>query len=111
MKTYTFKVVVESDGDGFHAFCPALRHLGAVTQGSTEAEALGNINEVVQKIVDELREDGSPLPVASKDDVEIFEGACGAVNKPSLRIGRTPKTFQEVGVSSNPPLSNEFALR
>lgn len=79
MKTYAFKVVVEPDGDGFHAFCPALRHLGAVTQGSTEEDALKNINEVVQMIVDELREDGLPLPAASKDDVEIFDGARVAV--------------------------------
>src|ERR1700694_3929129 len=27
MKTYTFKVVVEPDEGGFHAYCPALRHL------------------------------------------------------------------------------------
>lgn len=62
MKTYTFRVVVEPDEGGFHAYCPALRRLGAVTQGSTPEEALKNINEVVQMIVDELREDGIPLP-------------------------------------------------
>jgi predicted RNase H-like HicB family nuclease len=33
-----------------------------VTQGATEEEALKNINEVVQIIKDELREDGKPLP-------------------------------------------------
>lgn len=47
MKTYAFKVVVEPDEGGYHAYCPALRHLGAVTQGSTEEDALRNINEVV----------------------------------------------------------------
>jgi len=56
--THTFTVVVEPDVGGFHAYCPAMRHPGAVTQGATEAEALRNINEVVQMIVDELREDG-----------------------------------------------------
>jgi predicted RNase H-like HicB family nuclease len=94
VKTYTLKVVVEPDGDGFHAFCPALRHLGAVTQGSTEAEALRNINEVVQMIVDELREDGLPFPAASKDDVEIFEGARVAVSKSSVRIGAGLRLFK-----------------
>jgi hypothetical protein len=34
-----------------------LRGYGAVTQGATHAEALENINEVVQMTVDELRED------------------------------------------------------
>ena len=79
MKTYTFKVVVEPDEGGYHAYCPALRHLGAVTQGATEAEALANINEVVQMIVDELREDGKPLPEVSTDDVEVFDGTRVAV--------------------------------
>src|ERR1039457_6015795 len=74
MKTYTFKVVVEPDAGGYHAYCPALRHLGAITQGATEAEALTNINEVVRMIVDELREDGKPLPEVSTGDIEVFDG-------------------------------------
>jgi len=72
-------VVVEPDEGGFHAYCPALRRYGAVTQGATPEEALKNINEVAQMIVDELQEDGIPLPAASKNDVEIFEGARVAV--------------------------------
>jgi predicted RNase H-like HicB family nuclease len=67
MKTYTFKVVVEPDEGGYHAYCPALRRLGAVTQGATEAEALANITEVVRIIVDELRQDGQPLPESGAD--------------------------------------------
>src|SRR5580698_3798783 len=71
MKTYTFKVVVEPDEGGYHAYCPALRHLGAVTQGATETEALQDINEVVRMIVDELQEDGIALPTSSDNDVEV----------------------------------------
>jgi predicted RNase H-like HicB family nuclease len=74
MKTYAFKVVVEPDEGGYHAYCPALRHLGAVTQGATEEEALRNIDEVIHMIVDELREDGRPLPNGPGDDVEVLEG-------------------------------------
>ena len=79
MKTYTFRVVVEPDAGRFHAYCPVLRRYGAVTQGATEEEALRNINEVVQMIVDELREEGKELPPASPDDVEVFEGTRVAV--------------------------------
>jgi len=79
MKTYTFKVIVEPDEGGYHAYCPALRRYGAVTQGTTEEDALKNINEVVQMIVDELLEDGVELPAASDDDVEVFEGTRVAV--------------------------------
>jgi len=73
MQTYTFKVVVEPDEGGYHAYCPALRQYGAVTQGTTHAEALRNIHEVIQMIVDELREDHIPLPVGPGDDVKVFE--------------------------------------
>ena len=62
MKSYTFKVVVEPDAGGYHAYCPALRHYGAVTQGATPKEALKNINEVVQMVIDEIQEDGIQLP-------------------------------------------------
>lgn len=79
MRTYTFRVVVEPDEGGFHAYCPALRRYGAVTQGATHEEALRNINEVVQMIVEELREEEIPLPAASGDDVEVFEGTRVAV--------------------------------
>lgn len=64
VKTYAFKVVAEPDEGGFHTYCPALRRFGAVTQGATSEEALKNINEVVQIIVDELREDGIEIPSA-----------------------------------------------
>lgn len=79
MRTYSFKVVIEPDDGGFHAYCPALRAYGAVTQGSTEAEAARNIHEVIQMIVDELREDGIALPIPSGDDVEVCDGARVAV--------------------------------
>jgi predicted RNase H-like HicB family nuclease len=79
VKTYAFRVVVEPDEGGFHAYCPALRRYGAVTQGASPEEALKNINEVVQMVVEELREDGIPLPNAPGDDVEVFEGTRVAV--------------------------------
>jgi len=72
-KTYTFKVVIESDDGGFHAYCPALRSYGAVTQGATEEEALQHINEVVQMVVDELIADGLPIP-SNPQDVRVFQG-------------------------------------
>jgi len=79
MRTYTFAVAVEPDEGGYHAYCPALRKYGAVTQGTTSEEALKNINELVRMIVDELIEDNIPLPSASNDDVEVFDGARVAV--------------------------------
>jgi hypothetical protein len=39
----------------------------------------GTFNEVVRTIMGELREDGLPVPEASADDGEAFEGARVAV--------------------------------
>lgn len=42
--------------------CPALETLGGATSSRTKQEALRNINEVVRMIVQELMEEGKPLP-------------------------------------------------
>lgn len=79
MKTYNFKVVIERDEDfdgqpcGWHVYVPALQHLGAATWGETQEEALKNINEVVHMIIEELIEDGQPLPDSPQDSVEVEE--------------------------------------
>ena len=72
MKTYSFKVVIEPDEDRWHAYCPALEQYGAATWGNTAAEALKHIHEVVQMVVEELAEDGIPLPEGPNEDVAVF---------------------------------------
>lgn len=72
MKTYTFKVIVEPDDDRWHAHCPALHAYGASTWGATREEAFQHIQEVVQIIIDELREDGITIPTGPKEDVQVF---------------------------------------
>jgi predicted RNase H-like HicB family nuclease len=69
MTTYIFRVVVEPDGDGWHAYCPALLQYAAATWGNTKEEALKHINEVVHMVIDELIEDGDPIP----EDVHVAE--------------------------------------
>lgn len=71
MKTYTFKVVVEPDEDRWHAHCPALSQHGAATWGRTREEALQHIHEVVRMVVDELNEDGVPIPEGPREEVEV----------------------------------------
>ena len=60
--TYTYSVVVEPDEDAWHAYSPALQGYGAATWGTTRAEALQHIREVVAMVVAELIEDGETLP-------------------------------------------------
>lgn len=72
MQTYIFRVVIEPDGDRWHAYCPALEEYAAATWGYTEVEAHKNIHEVIHMIVDELLEDGKPIPEFSEEDVQIL---------------------------------------
>lgn len=72
MKTYTFKVVVEPDEDQWHAYCPALEQFGAATCGDTEEQALQHIREVVEMIVEELLDEGRPIPESPCEDVVVF---------------------------------------
>jgi len=78
MKTYSFKVVLEPDEDAqgnpaWYAYCPALETVGGATSGRTREEALKNINDVVQMIVQEFVEEGRPLPEGPADSVEVEE--------------------------------------
>ena len=44
VKTYVFRVVVESDGDRWLVYCPALEKYAATTWGNTREEALQHIS-------------------------------------------------------------------
>ncbi len=77
MKTYNFKVVIEPDEDfdgnpsGWHAYCPALKHVGGATWGATETEALKNINDVVRMVIESMVEHGESIPQQPADEVEV----------------------------------------
>jgi predicted RNase H-like HicB family nuclease len=62
MKSYVFPVTIESDEDVWRAYVPQLESKGASTWGRTKEEALKNIQEVAQMVIEELLEDGEPLP-------------------------------------------------
>ena len=57
MKSHAFRVVVEPDNGRWHAYCPVLEGRGAVTWGNSEGEALDNIRQVVQMVVDDASQD------------------------------------------------------
>jgi predicted RNase H-like HicB family nuclease len=62
MKSYVFPVVVEPDEDVWRAYVPELESKGAATWGHTREEALKNVQEVTQMVIEELLEDGESLP-------------------------------------------------
>ncbi len=62
MRTYTFRVTLTPDEDGWFVRCPDLEHYGAATWGSNEEEALRFIGEVLEMVVEELLEEGKVVP-------------------------------------------------
>ena len=74
--TYIFRVVVEPDDGRWSAYCPALQKYGAATWGNTREEALKHIREVVELVIEELREEGKQIP----EDVKVSREPLIAVN-------------------------------
>lgn len=70
MKSYVFRVILEQDEQAWRAYIPELEEKGGATWGKTQEEALGNIREVAQMVIESMLEDGDPLPlgVTEMDD-------------------------------------------
>ena len=54
-------VIVERDGDGFHAYCPAFA--GLHMDGATEEEVLERTVDGLQWYLDSLQRHGDPIPI------------------------------------------------
>lgn len=79
MKTFIFKVALEPDAEGWHVHCPALAKYGTATWGETKDKALHNIQEVIEMIVQELLEEGTPIPEEPRGEVTVSEEPVVAV--------------------------------
>lgn len=62
MTSYIIDIVVEPDDDVWRAYIPSLESRGAATWGHTREEALRNLQEVAQMVVEEMIEENAPLP-------------------------------------------------
>lgn len=62
MRSFVLRVVLEPDEDVWRAYIPELEAKGAATWGHTREEALRNMQEVAQMVMEEMAEDGEPLP-------------------------------------------------
>ncbi|MCL0076585.1 type II toxin-antitoxin system HicB family antitoxin, partial [Dehalococcoidia bacterium] len=58
---FKVEIFIEPDGDGFHAYCPALK--GLHTCGDTEEEALENAKDATRAYLRSLIKQGDPIPV------------------------------------------------
>lgn len=62
MRSYVFRVVLEPDEQAWRAYIPDLEAKGGATWGKTKEEALRNIHEVAQLVIESMIEDGEALP-------------------------------------------------
>jgi predicted RNase H-like HicB family nuclease len=59
--TLKLSVILEPDGDGFHAYCPAFK--GLHVDGDTEKEALRNAGNAALVYLKSLAAHQEPLPI------------------------------------------------
>ena len=65
-----FVITIEQDEDGmFIAECPSIP--GCISQGRTEQEALGNIEDAIKQCLEVRAERGMPLTVATRE-IEVL---------------------------------------
>ncbi|MBI1784982.1 type II toxin-antitoxin system HicB family antitoxin [Candidatus Sumerlaeota bacterium] len=64
MKSYIFPIVVDPDETRWRAHAPGFVEKGAATWVNTRDEAMRNMPEVAQMVIETLLEDGKELPAA-----------------------------------------------
>ena len=69
MENYTYRIILESDEGGYHAYVPALR--GCHTWGKTIDAARAMVRDAIDVYLRSLIADGEPVPTDS--GFELFE--------------------------------------
>jgi len=79
MKVYNVPLRLQPQPEGgYTVTSPALR--GLVTEGETVAEALAHAAEALELVLEEYEADGTPLPEALRQEVQVIE-----INYPVVR--------------------------
>lgn len=74
-------VVIEPDGEQFHAYCPALP--GIHINGPTVEEACERTIPAIEWYLDSLDEQGDPIPVGPGLDIEVSKEIVDLLSNPS----------------------------
>ena len=69
MKSYTYRVIIESDGKAYHGFVPALP--GCHTCGSTIEKTRANLRDAISLYLENLNANKSFIP--EENSLESFE--------------------------------------
>ena len=70
VKSYTFPIEIEPDDDRWFARVPDLESQGAAAWGHSKEEALRNIQEVAQMVIESILADGKALPKSVRESNE-----------------------------------------
>ena len=84
---FQVEIIVEPDGDEYHACCPALK--GLHTCGETVDEALSNARDAATAYIESLIKHGDPIPVGV-----VIDGAPAGLKKPG-RGKASSRSFKE----------------
>lgn len=79
---YTFRIMIEKDGKGYHGFVPTLK--GVHTYGKTIAETKRNLNEAIQCHLQGLMKEGVSVP-KEEDSFEFVQSFSSANFSPVIR--------------------------
>ncbi len=69
VKSYTYRIIIEPDGDSYHGYVPALR--GCHTFGRSIAEVQSLIKDAMSVYLESLIEDKLPIP--NDNSLESFQ--------------------------------------
>jgi predicted RNase H-like HicB family nuclease len=69
MRSYTYRVIIEPDGDEYHGYVPALP--GCHTHGSTIAETRRYLRDAISLYIEHLNEKKTLIP--EETGLESFE--------------------------------------
>ena len=96
MKLLIFKIliIVESDGDGFHAYCPELK--GIHVCGDTSEEALSVAKDAVEVYLKMSLAHGDPIPLGTLRSFSMKDGLLALWEKFSLRSRNRQEFLEDV---------------
>jgi predicted RNase H-like HicB family nuclease len=87
---FQVEIVVEPDGDEYHAYFPALK--GLHTCGATVKEALNNARDAASAYIESLIKHGDPIPIGVVVGVSRKDRLTFSRGKPSSRSYKTALT-------------------
>ncbi len=86
---FKIRIIIEPDGNEFHAYCPALK--GLHTCGATQKEALHNAKDAIISYLTSTIKHGDPIPEGIIKRIEVPGKAKERVSVTKPRTVKNPQ--------------------